>query len=78
MTLARALLAVSVATLVLCGGSLAAAPASSEVELAPVTRLPFPERGYVSMEDMARELKKREINRPVRRAVRRLNGSGDQ
>jgi hypothetical protein len=38
----------------------------------------FPERGYVSMEDMARELKKREASRPVRRAVRRLTGSGDQ
>jgi hypothetical protein len=38
----------------------------------------FPERGYVSMEEMARELKKRETSRPVRRAVRRLTGSGDQ
>jgi hypothetical protein len=38
----------------------------------------FPERGHLSMEDMARELKKREAGRPVRRAVRRLTGSADQ
>ena len=38
----------------------------------------FPERGYVSMEDMARELREREAGRPVRRAVRRLTGSTDQ
>ena len=38
----------------------------------------FPERGYVSMEDMARELKEREAKRPVRRAVRKLTGSADQ
>ncbi|MPZ91983.1 MAG: transcriptional regulator [Actinobacteria bacterium] len=37
----------------------------------------FPERGYVSMEDMARELKERETRRPVRRVVRRLTGSTD-
>jgi hypothetical protein len=35
----------------------------------------FPERGYVSMEDMARELKETETRRPVRRAVKRLTGS---
>jgi Flp pilus assembly protein TadB len=43
----RALLAALVGALVLCGGSTAAPGASPEVRLAPVTRLPFPERGYV-------------------------------
>ena len=38
----------------------------------------FPERGYVSMEDMARELKERGTSQPVRRAVRRMTGSADQ
>lgn len=48
MRLARSLLAALVAVLVLCGASAAATPDSSaEVRLAPVTRLPFPERGYV-------------------------------
>ena len=49
MRLSRALLAAFVGTLVLCGAA-AAAPGvsdSAEVRLAPVTRLPFPERGYV-------------------------------
>jgi len=40
---ARALFAAVVGALVLCG----AAAASSELKIAPVTRLPFPERGYV-------------------------------
>jgi Flp pilus assembly protein TadB len=44
---ARALLAALVGVLVLCGASAAAPGASAEVRLAPVTRLPFPERGYV-------------------------------
>jgi Flp pilus assembly protein TadB/Mg-chelatase subunit ChlD len=44
---ARALLAVLAGTLVLCGAAGAATGASAEVRLAPVTRLPFPERGYV-------------------------------
>ncbi len=35
----------------------------------------FSERGYVSMQDMARELKEAESKRPVRRAVRKLTGS---
>jgi Flp pilus assembly protein TadB len=43
----RALLAAVAGTLALCGAA-AAAPASSEqVRLTPVTRLPFPDRGYV-------------------------------
>jgi tight adherence protein B len=44
-----ALVAAVLVTLVVCGASAAApgAPASEEVRLAPVTRLPFPERGYV-------------------------------
>ena len=41
---ARALFTAVVGTLVLCG---APAAASTEVKIAPVTRLPFPERGYV-------------------------------
>jgi Flp pilus assembly protein TadB len=45
--LTHALFAGLVATLVLCGASAAAPAASAEVRLAPVTRLPFPERGYV-------------------------------
>lgn len=40
----RALLAAVLGTLVLCG---AAGAASAEVQIAPITRLPFPERGYV-------------------------------
>ena len=44
---AHALLTALVATLALCGASAAAVGASTEVGLAPVTRLPFPERGYV-------------------------------
>jgi tight adherence protein B len=43
MKTARALFAVVVGALVLCG----AATSASEVKIAPVTRLPFPERGYV-------------------------------
>jgi tight adherence protein B len=45
--LSRALFAAFVGTLVLCGAAAAASGASGEVRLAPVTRLPFPERGYV-------------------------------
>ena len=41
---ARALLAAILGTLLLCSAS---AAASTEVQIAPVTRLPFPERGYV-------------------------------
>jgi len=41
---ARALFAATLGTLVLCGASAAATPV---VKLAPVARLPFPERGYV-------------------------------
>lgn len=44
MTAVRALLAAAAGALVL-GGVAAAAP--TEVQVAPVTRLPFPERGYV-------------------------------
>jgi Flp pilus assembly protein TadB len=47
MRLARALFAAFVGTLVLCGAAAAAPAGSAEVRLAPVTRLPFPERGYV-------------------------------
>ena len=47
MKLARALLAAFAGTLVLCGASAAAPDSSAQVRLAPVTRLPFPERGYV-------------------------------
>jgi tight adherence protein B len=43
MRAARALFAAVIGTLVLSS----AAAAASEVEIAPVTRLPFPERGYV-------------------------------
>jgi tight adherence protein B len=43
----RALLVAFVATLVLTGASAAASAASEQVRLSPVTRLPFPERGYV-------------------------------
>ena len=39
-----ALLATFLGTLVLCGAS---AAATAQVQIAPVTRLPFPERGYV-------------------------------
>jgi Flp pilus assembly protein TadB len=45
--LARALFAAFVGTLVLCSAAAAAPAGSAEVRLAPVTRLPFPERGYV-------------------------------
>lgn len=41
---ARALFAAALGTLVLSGAS---AAASTEVQITPVTRLPFPERGYV-------------------------------
>ena len=44
MRLARTLFAALVGALVLCAAS---AAASSNLEIAPVTRLPFPERGYV-------------------------------
>jgi tight adherence protein B len=44
MTPARALLAALTGMLVLSGAS---AAATTEVQIAPVTRLPFPERGYV-------------------------------
>jgi tight adherence protein B len=44
MTSVRVLLAAALGTLVLSG---AAGAASGEVHIAPVTRLPFPERGYV-------------------------------
>jgi tight adherence protein B len=44
MRVGRALLATVVGALFLCGGSVAAA---GEVQIAPVTRLPFPARGYV-------------------------------
>ena len=37
----------------------------------------FPERGYVSMEDMAREIGERASRRPVRRAVRRITRTGE-
>ncbi|MGH2698351.1 MAG: hypothetical protein ACRDJL_04025 [Actinomycetota bacterium] len=38
----------------------------------------FPERGYVSMEDMARELKASQTRRPVRRVVKRLTGPAEE
>lgn len=44
MTLTRTLFATALGTLVLTGAS---AAATTEVQIAPVTRLPFPERGYV-------------------------------
>jgi tight adherence protein B len=44
MRAARALFVLCVGTLILSG---AAAAATTEVKIAPVTRLPFPERGYV-------------------------------
>jgi Flp pilus assembly protein TadB len=47
MRLSRTLLAAFVGTLVLFGAAAAAPAGSAEVRLAPVTRLPFPERGYV-------------------------------
>jgi tight adherence protein B len=47
MRLARALFVAFVGTLVLCGTAAAAPTVSAGVRLAPVTRLPFPERGYV-------------------------------
>jgi tight adherence protein B len=47
MRLARALFVAFVGTLVLCGAAAAAPTVSAGVRLAPVTRLPFPERGYV-------------------------------
>jgi tight adherence protein B len=42
-----ALVAAFVGTLILCSVAAAAPAGSAEVRLAPVTRLPFPERGYV-------------------------------
>jgi von Willebrand factor type A domain-containing protein len=47
MRLSRTFLAAFVGTLVLCGAAAAAPAGSAQVRLAPVTRLPFPERGYV-------------------------------
>ena len=47
MSPVRALLVAFVGTLVLTGASAAAPTGSADVRLAPVTRLPFPERGYV-------------------------------
>jgi hypothetical protein len=44
MRLARPLVATALATLIV---SAASAAATSELKIAPVTRLPFPERGYV-------------------------------
>jgi tight adherence protein B len=43
----RALLTAFAVTLALCGAAAAAPAASEEVRLTPVTRLPFPDRGYV-------------------------------
>lgn len=37
----------------------------------------FSERGYVSMQDMAKELREAETKRPVKRAVRKLTGPAD-
>jgi tight adherence protein B len=45
--LTRALLVTFAGALVLCAASAAAPAASSDVRLAPVTRLSFPDRGYV-------------------------------
>ena len=47
MKLTRALLVAFAGALVLCAASAAAPAASSDVRLAAVTRLPFPDRGYV-------------------------------
>ena len=47
MRSARTLFAAVVGTLVLCGAAAAGPRSIGEVRLAPVTRLPFPERGYV-------------------------------
>lgn len=53
-----ALLAAVAGTLVLCG---AAAGASADLRIAPVTRLPFPERGYVVSVPNAVDLKARSV-----------------
>jgi len=47
MRTVRAAIVAFVGMLVLTGASAAASAASADVRLAPVTRLPFPERGYV-------------------------------
>jgi Mg-chelatase subunit ChlD len=56
MRLSRTLLAAFLGTLVLCGAAAGAPAGSAEVRLAPVTRLPFPERGYVLHVPEAAEL----------------------
>ena len=55
----RALLAGLVGALVLCGAS--AAASGEQVEIAPVTRLPFPERGYVVSVSEAADLGARDV-----------------
>ena len=54
-----ALLAGLVGALVLCGAS--AAASGEQVEIAPVTRLPFPERGYVVSVSKAADLGARDV-----------------
>jgi len=72
MRSARTLFAAVVGTLVLCGASAAAPAASGEVRLAPVTRMPFPERGYVLHVPKAADLEGRTVI--VRENDRRVTG----
>jgi tight adherence protein B len=67
-----ALFAALVGTLVLCGASAAVPAASGEVRLAPVTRMPFPERGYVLHVPKAADLEGRTVI--VRENDRRVSG----
>jgi len=63
------LLAAALGTLMLCG---AAAGASAELQIAPVTRLPFPERGYVLSIPKAADLDARSVE--VRENGLRVSG----
>jgi Flp pilus assembly protein TadB/Mg-chelatase subunit ChlD len=69
MSRAHALLAAALGTLVLCTTS---AAASHELEIAPVTRLPFPERGYVVSIPQAADLDARSVE--VRENGLRVSG----
>ncbi|HZM19488.1 MAG TPA: type II secretion system F family protein [Gaiellaceae bacterium] len=72
MRSARTLFAAVVGTLVLCGAAAAAPGASRDVRLAPVTRLPFPDRGYVVHVPDEAELDGRNV--VVRENGRRVTG----
>ena len=65
----RTLLAATLGTLVLCGAS---AGGSSELQIAQVTRLPFPERGYVISLPKAAQLDAGSVE--VRENGRRVTG----